>query len=330
MRSTSFLLLSIALVYIFNSPLASASPRELGQISSGASYLSTSDQIFQTEVDLEVRNHRRDLFWAYPGEVEKTWDFGADAKLYEGSDPSAEYEGRKASAYAARKFSSRALLGIEAGINSLLNKKQSWTANTFYGSVDLQLQVATAMDLNLRVTHDYVYQDLIQPGAVVSPLAALSEYADGDYHISERWRLPFHLKDRSLSDGNEIRETDVAAMYGISTGVPWIWVGFGGDYLTFKNYQPLYWSPWQFYSFGPRAEVVVPIALGLTGSIGLNLNRLTESALSPSNGYYGSAKLEYGDREKFNIALAYTQIVSSRDNGEWRLEQLGLELNAPF
>jgi hypothetical protein len=119
-------------------------------------------------------------------------------------------------------------------------------------------------------------------------------------------------------------------MYGISTGVPWVWAGIGTDYLSYSFRQTTYWSPTRFYSFGPRFEGVFPLFQQWSASIGLNLNRFQEESFDLGNGYYGTAKLQYGEREHLNVAVEYIRILAAQGSSQWISNGVNLSLNAPL
>jgi hypothetical protein len=319
-----------SLIYFSQLFVSPAQAVEQALIDVLAEHQATVDGINLNSLHILYQNHRRDLFWPYPGEKNESVDLGARAVLNQGTNPTSDYYGYSGSVLLGRKFSQNSELDAEIGEASLLNTRNDQRQNILIGQIEERQVVGKKFDSDVILKRDFIYLDLMQPGAVSEFIAAISAYANLQYHLSESWRLLSRSSYRWLSDANRRVETDLAIMYGISTGVPWIWVGVGGDYLSFQTNRNVYWSPLQFYSFGPRVEVSTPLFGDFSLNVGANLNSQTELRFIPGTGYYAVASLDYGSRERVLVRLSYTRIQSYQGSNQWNDDGIALSFQAPL
>jgi hypothetical protein len=119
-------------------------------------------------------------------------------------------------------------------------------------------------------------------------------------------------------------------MYGISTGVPWIWMGMGGEKMGFERStssspaRDRYWTPARFYSFGPRLDANIPLVADVSFSMGANLNRFREDQFAWGTGFLLAPGLIYGNREEQQIKLSYMRIESKQGSTVWSSDSFAL------
>ena len=328
-------LLGFILTFILASPLAQASeqtsvPPESNLASSTLAYLFTTDLILQSELDLSYEEHRRDLFWPYDNEQDQAFDYGFKANLFNGQNIKEHYQGIKIAGEMGRKFSPCWYSHFNLGLHLLNNSNTNSMSSTPYVEGEVSGILSDPLNAHVKINQDYIYQDLIQPGGVDSSLRATSFYLDLKYKISSSFHANFASSLRAFSDTNSKMSLDTSLMYGISTGVPWIWLGVGYEYLSFSFRQTGYWSPTHFYSVGPRFEGEFPIINQLNFGVGLNVNHFGEESASPGNGYFGSLKLQYGNRNEFNLALNYIRILAQQNSNPWSSNEFMLAVNSPI
>ena len=148
--------------------------------------------------------------------------------------------------------------------------------------------------------------------------------------ITETVKLSLLTKTLYLSDTNQRSDSDLALMYGISTTWPWIWVGFGTEFMSNSKTSQSYWSPRQFYSFGPRIDVAAPIFGKLSFALGLNLNKFQDIDFGGGQGFYSNSKLIYGDVGKLRYEFGIEAIQSEQSGNIWRSQAMSLGLSCLF
>jgi hypothetical protein len=292
-------------------------PAELSSFEAILGVQSTSDLMNDRALTLMVRNHRRDAFWEYPGEAKSGLDLGLTGELHDGSNSGGEYAGGKAYLTGGYKFSSAAQAHVSLGVHRLVSHTNGAKANSTFAQVDAVVQPVENLYLDAAVNHDYIYQELIQPGGVLRLISAYTVKAnvfywpDGPIHLNLRTETGF------FSDHNVRRNFDVSAMYGISREVPWVWVGAGAEYLSYTQRDPDYWTPTRFLGVGPRFESDFPLTSRLSLAMGVNLNLFQEEQFDWAFGYYGSGRLRYGNRSSFYVDLSYVRIQTVRNDATW-------------
>lgn len=291
----------------------------------------TSDGIADRILAAEFRNHRREFFWPYAAEEAEGWDWGARFERHLGFNTVAQYAGERALGLFGRKLSPSLRLDAAVGAHRLGGVGVLSSATTrAIGELEAFYAPLENLKLALKLSHDWLYADLIQPLAVTGQLFASSASFRAVYSPAERISLRGNGSVRAFSDGNPRRAADLSALYGISTGVPWVWVGLGGEVLSYGENRSGYWSPTRFWSFGARLEAAVPIVGELSASGGLNLNVIREESRDPAQGYYGSASLQYGNRERFHVTFAYNRVSSIQGSGTWAMDELMLSVATPL
>jgi len=138
------------------------------------------------------------------------------------------------------------------------------------------------------------------------------------YKFAEKWQLRGMNKNYFISDDNQRADSDLALMYGVSPGWPWIWVGLGGELMTNSKANTTgYWAPRQFTNYGPRLDVAAPIADKTTFYLGLNVNKFNDIDFGDGTGFYGVSKLVYGADDSWKIELGVESISSDQNASRW-------------
>ena len=121
-----------------------------------------------------------------------------------------------------------------------------------------------------------------------------------------------------FNDANRRTDGDLSVMYGLSPDWPWIWVGAGYERLTDSNSnQGHYWAPRVFEDIGPRIDLAVPIYGALSYLMGLNFNWFRDIDYGTGFGYYGTAKLQYGQSDGRHCYFGIESIESKQGAGKW-------------
>lgn len=244
------------------------------------------------------------MTYPYNNESESAWDFAAQAIITYGYSSLDYYNGEKFQFLGARKFSKSFLIETFAGFHSLNITSTDSSDVLPVGGMRVYFILPDSLETIFSGSYDYIYLDLMQPRGISDKIAATALNADISYHWSENWKSQIRYESKFLTDSNQKMYVDFSTMYGIYNDTPWLWVGIGGEDTEFKNQVTGYWAPEQFVTFGVRLDSVFPLFGNFSGSFGFNGNELYDKGTdSWGNGYYLSAKLQYGDRNAPNASL---------------------------
>ncbi len=335
-----FLLLASALLASFGAaafaeegadPTSLVEAEEPGLFNVRASTESTTDKVRLDVVHVDFRSHWRNLFWPYPQAAEKAWDYGVTTEWLFGYNPVDDFSGVRLFGTVGRKFSHRFNADVSLGLHQLrATGALTGRVLPYFGAAISAFPIENDLFMEVKFSHDLVYQDLLQLGPVVDLLWANSGAADLIYRPMDRIRIALRTSLRGFNDGNTRRYADFGVMYGLSIGVPWIWAGAGSEYVSFPRRESGYWSPSRFLAGGPRFEATTPLFDRFSAGLGLNVTRFREESLDPGWGYYATLKLEYGSRDDFLIDLGFTRISSSQNTLGWSSETLLLHVGGPL
>lgn len=289
---------------------------------------STSDSFDQQLFQVEYKNHRRDPLWPYEKETASAWDLGTRTLLASGNSPYGNYQAGLLVGSLGRKFSKQMQLDSELGIHQIHNHDKhtsrllTWGLSSTYRSL-------SNWSVQFKVSRDRAYVDF-GPGVAFSRLNSLRFNGRFIYRPVDKIKLMIKSSKAYLSDKNIRTHHDVEVLYGISTGNPWLWIGFGAERLEFSRDMsfelPLarYWSPNRFYAFGPRFDLNLPILPLYSFSLGASLSRIKENDLSSGTGFLLSPSIVYGSRDNSQLKLGYTRIDSRQNISKWNSDSFAL------
>ncbi len=304
---------------------------EVSQLNSDVSSINTSDGISQKQLDIFYRNPRRELFYPFENEAEQGWDWGIRSVLSDGRNSQYAYRGTGLQLLGGRKFSKLASIESQLGFHQLKNTSTDESKTIFSGGVKGSAILDEKYTTSLEISHGFVDGALIQTGGISNQFTALSIKPGISARWSNRWLTQLRSQFHNISDDNQKSQIDIATLYGISTGVPWIWVGLGAEKLTYSKRSTSYWSPSEFISYGPRLEATVPVYEKVSAAGGLNINRLYDKDTGTwGNGHYFSGRIQYGSRNEFNLSIYLIKIESVQNNNKWESTQSGLNASVPF
>lgn len=143
------------------------------------------------------------------------------------------------------------------------------------------------------------------------------------YRFSENWKSSIAFGHSRVSDANTGLFYDGSLMYGVSSGWPWIWLGYGFEGLNYKENRIGYWSPKNFFTHGPRLDSSFSLIGKFSGIFALNMNYYSEDGTS-GDGYLGAAGIQWGQYDGNNVRLMYTKIRSGQSQSPWVYEGLQL------
>lgn len=147
--------------------------------------------------------------------------------------------------------------------------------------------------------------------------------------LADVWRPSLLMRGSKWSDDNEKRFADFSLMYGLSTGWPWMWVGYGAFTQSFRSQEAAYWSPAQFQSHGPRVDLSFPIKGIWSAFFALNINHYDEDGFR-GTGSYGVAGVQAQWQQGSGAKLGFTQIRSGQSSTPWSSDEVQFSLTHRF
>ena len=287
----------------------------------------TSDELNLNHFSFNYRKHRRNLFFPFSNEKEKSEDVGVAMDYFEGQLSTLKFNSLRILGLLARK-SSRNFL-IETYLGGQYFKSEQLESSMATPGVSIYYQVPQKLLLQSHLDRFYLAQDGFLTGPLSDGTNAWRWKPSATYFLNERFRFLIRPELDFISDGNKRFYSDFALMYGISSWPRWIWVGLGAEYLS-NSITGNYWSPSLFKSYGLRFELNSEISKGFSGIIGLNYNQIQEQENLWGSGHYLNLGLAYGDRNSSNINFSYIHIQSVQSNNEWKSNSFALNWNYFF
>ncbi|MBL7671112.1 MAG: hypothetical protein JNM39_11575 [Bdellovibrionaceae bacterium] len=297
----------------------------------------TSDQFQRNSTSVSFDTCRRDLFWPYVGECSQTLGWGLQFKKNEVSIPEIPTlgsarpgvlgSGLKLVGSVGTRLSPNHHLDIEIGGHSLNADPLYPTMVAAVGMAQVNWKVTSSWDLSFSEGRDLVYNELKLPAAFSHALTAWTFQTQSLYRLGHTWRFPIRGNLRNYSDENSSWEYDLAVLYGVSPGTPWIWVGLGFNQLSYQIQKSDYWTPKKVTSDGPRLEWDIPLYGKLSFSGGANFNHIAEQNAPEAEGYVALAGLKYGLREGFNMKIQYFKIETTQLGKAWSSDSVSFTIN---
>lgn len=131
---------------------------------------------------------------------------------------------------------------------------------------------------------------------------------------------------------NDVERTffDSELMVSLMKFPHWVRLGVGYHTLDYNKATNNYWSPTDFYAFGPRVDLAYLIKENLQAYFGGNYNWFEENKTFSGTGYYLRTGLQYGIREDYIIDASYERNESVQNNNKWVGKAFYLNVNYFF
>ncbi|MCK5917358.1 MAG: hypothetical protein KAG34_02980 [Cocleimonas sp.] len=145
----------------------------------------------------------------------------------------------------------------------------------------------------------------------------------GSWRAAERVILEGGSQYRRLSDGNKSRLHRGAALYGISTGTPWLWAGVEAQTLSYEDSKSNYWSPkdYEAYSVLITGNHKITEKLNIDGNA--NINRTKENNADWATGGAVTIGANYALTENTSVRADASYLESTRDGVKWDGNKVG-------
>ncbi len=214
---------------------------------------------------------------------------------------------------------------------SLISRKaeNADTEQKLFGSVLLEFKPSASI-LRLELGRAYMAETLQSTASMQGYLRSNYYMLSAQHRVADSWRVLGFVKNNYLNDGNIKLNSDISLMYGISPSWPWIWLGVGGEWIKNSKPNQPYWTPREFYSYGPRLDIAAPINDRFSYAFGFNINRFKDIDFGLGSGYYFNSKLIYQKKDTSKYELRLESIESKQNGNSWKSLMLGLGYICPF
>lgn len=123
---------------------------------------------------------------------------------------------------------------------------------------------------------------------------------------------------------------DTELMMSLMKYPHWIRVGLGYQTMDYNRQTNNYWSPTDFWAFGPRVDLAYLVKENLQVYFGGNYNWFEENKTFSGDGYYLRTGIQYGIREDYLIDASYERTESVQNNSTWTGRAFYLKFNYFF
>ena len=311
---------------------------EKALMTSDFSRFTNTDAINQTSVDILYRNHRRDLFYNFENESLSSNDYGVSGNVRSGKNSTYNLTGISAVGFCGAKSAGDTYLEIGIGFNYIklsaidnLVSSAPETKSVLLLKSKYQKILNSIWSAGAELNHDFSDGNFIQVGDSTYQKTAVTFAGFVNSRWHEKWKSSLRGFNQWLSDENKKSVLDFSTMYGISISVPWIWFGVGFNRLAFEKSAVQYWSPSDFIAYGPRLEMNIPIYNKTSLGLGANVNKLYDKDTGNSgSGFYFSGRIQYGNRNEFNVSLILNKIESIQGGNKWESSEGVVNVSSPF
>lgn len=296
-------------------------------IDANFNYKKTSDNIYFRTQDIKYLTYRSDLTYPYAEEKEMGSGYSVEGRHGRGSSPTDFFSISLIKLRYIYKKNENFNWSAAVGAHHLKNEEPGAASATLM-NIDLnsQWQFLNNQFLQFQYAHDWKYSDLSLPGSL------------DQFLKSDRFDLFFFLRPKNrlrviapvvveeISDNNRKFQFNPQILYGIFSSSPWLWVGFGSEYLSNSDPGVGYWSPSRFIAFGPRVEYATAIGSSHWSLIsGFALNKIKEEDSPSGSGYSWSLGIQKGVRSETHVGVSCYKISSEQAGSRWN--ETGSRLN---
>jgi hypothetical protein len=300
-----------------------------------ASYVSNEDDIRLQQFLFSSQHERFDLNWPYLDEKDQVFMMSPYVHLGTGSAPEVSgadisYQFVEASLAAKRKFSAQLAASVKAGVFYFKNKTTERDLTTASYEAQVMWRHSDAFTHALSMSRSFLAQEGAVTAGYNTPIWALSLSQLLTWRLHEKWKLSESFRKRWFEDHNEREDIDMGAMYALSTYPVWLWIGLGYNYSHFKSVSLLYWSPNEVSTVGLRFDASVPFADKWAAKCGGQVGQTKESKSDAAVSDYIKLALQRGERESKQFEIYWIDSRSTRADGDWSAQTVGLNYSSGF
>jgi hypothetical protein len=316
---TTFLLLCL----LSFAPSIEAADLITSQVSSG----DTTDKIDFYDFHLTGAKNKKDLLWPYLNESPENDSLSVDLYHRRQKGTNFEFNYNELQAAYTKVLKDKHQLSAQSGVYVVDEENYSSQGPKISGRLSLLSQYSEDLFTNLSVARGSSLREIFLTAGNLHDLKATSINATAQYQFFKKLlSIRVNAIKHFLSRDVERTFFDSEIMAALMKYPHWVRVGFGYHTLDFNRNAANYWTPLDFYAFGPRVDLSYVFNDKLQVFFGGNYNWFEENNTFQGTGYYLKTGLRYGIREDFTLDLSYERNESIQNNTSWIAKSLFVNL----
>lgn len=283
-----------------------------------ASIGDTTDKINFKDFHFFANKNERDILWPYLNESSSKTSFSFDFYHRYQKGQNFKFKFNEVQARWSRIFIDKHQLSLSTGLYHIDEEAITSVATKVSGKLTLLSQFNKDLNTLFSFGRGSAIREIFLTGRNLDDLKATHFSATGQYHFYKQF---FSIKATAskhyLSNDVERNFFDSEVMASLMKYPHWVRIGFGYHTMDYNKNTLNYWSPLDFYAYGPRIDLSYVFTDKFQVFFGGNYNWFEENKTFSGSGYYMKTGARYGIREDFTLDLAYERNESIQNSNSW-------------
>ncbi len=278
----------------------------------------TTDKINFRDLIISGDLNKKNLFWPYLNQSanKHSFDFTYHHRYQKG--PSFKFKYNEVKFAYAQTFKDKYRLSLTTGLYHFDERKPGKSS----ANIRLEGQLEALLPYNItgvfKLGRGPAINEIFLTGVGFQNIESTKAAAVLTKQLfKEKVALRVDVRRHHLREGVEQTFFDGEIMAALMKYPHWIRIGFGYHTLDYNKNSNSYWSPLDFYSFGPRIDLSFLFREVVQLYFGGNYSWFEENETFSGDGYYMRTGIKYGIREDFMVDLAYERNESIQNNNSW-------------
>jgi len=295
---------------------------------SKASIGDTTDKINFKDFHLFGTHNERDIVWPYLNESTSKTSFNFDFYHRYQKGPNFKFRYNEAQGRWSRIFIDKHHLSLNAGLYHIDEEAVSSVGTKVSGKLTLLSQFNKDLNTVISMGRGSAIREVFLTGRNLNDLKATHLSVTGQYQF---YKQLFSLKATAAKHylANDVERDffDSEIMASLMKYPHWVRIGFGYHTMDYSKNTLNYWSPLDFYAYGPRVDLSYVFTDQFQVFFGGNYNWFEENQTFSGSGYYMKTGVRYGIREDYTVDLAYERNESIQNSNSWVGEAIMINLS---
>ncbi|MCF8060666.1 MAG: hypothetical protein K9K67_15290 [Bacteriovoracaceae bacterium] len=278
----------------------------------------TTDKINYRDFHLTANKNELDLLWPYLNEEDSKDSFKLDFYHRYQKGPTFKFKYNEFQTQYSHIFKKLHQASIQGGFYAIDEVNTESIGIKSSGKLNLLSKFNENFYTSLFVGRGLAIREIFLTGRNLHDLRATSVGVTLQHQfLNQRIAAKIIYNKHFLSNGIERNYFDSEVMASLMKYPHWVRIGFGYHTMDYNKFTTNYWSPTDFYAFGPRLDLSYVFNDKLQAYFGGNYNWFEENKIYSGTGYYLRTGLRYGIREDFTADLSYERNESVQNNNSW-------------
>ena len=282
----------------------------------------TTDKINYRDFQLSGTKNERDLLWPYLNESNELSALKLDYYHRYQKGPNFKFKYSELQGQYSHIFKKTHQVSLQAGAYHIDEDEDEEFSPSqglkLSGRMSVLSQFSENLYTNIYLGRGSAIREIFLTGRNLHDLKATQAGATLQYQFFKQiFATKITYIKHYLSGDVERDYFDSEVMASIMKYPHWVRVGFGYHTMDYNKDTANYWSPLDFYAFGPRIDLSYQLNDKLQAYFGGNYNWFEENKIFTGAGYYLRTGLRYGIREDFTADLSYERNESVQNNTSW-------------